>query len=319
MKTAIIILNYNNWEDTINCIRSVEKFNTASIKYIVVDNGSTRKNAIENLDSFFRLSFSQNYELVKEESTNKHSPLKYLTFFVSMTNDGYAQGNNKGLKLAYEDDEIDKVMILNNDILFIQDIIPKLVRTMEQLADCAIISPILYKKEMKDFDYNCARIDTDVKRLIKENFLHYWYQFNSTKYRTRNDQTLLLKQYSNLPSILPIELPSGSCMLIKKNIFKQIGSFDPHTFLYYEENILFKKIEKIGLRNYMCTRLKCIHLGASSTSSSDSFFIRKCCIKSMRYYVRMYSGCSRTIYFLFYLSTIFYLLSFRIQKRFSNH
>ena len=39
-KTAIIILNYNNPDATIACVESVERFNTAPVRYIIVDNGS---------------------------------------------------------------------------------------------------------------------------------------------------------------------------------------------------------------------------------------------------------------------------------------
>ena len=47
--TALIILNFNNYEDTINCIESVEKYNTAPVKLIIVDNASTRGGASEAL------------------------------------------------------------------------------------------------------------------------------------------------------------------------------------------------------------------------------------------------------------------------------
>lgn len=47
-KTAIIILNYNNYEDTINCIESIEKYNTADIKYVIVDNNSNREGCKKN-------------------------------------------------------------------------------------------------------------------------------------------------------------------------------------------------------------------------------------------------------------------------------
>ena len=45
--TALIILNFNNYKDTINCIESVEKYNSAPIKIIVVDNASTAPGASE--------------------------------------------------------------------------------------------------------------------------------------------------------------------------------------------------------------------------------------------------------------------------------
>lgn len=314
MKTALIILNYNNYEDTINCIESVEKYNTASIKYIVVDNGSNRSDTVDKLNAYFRMRFQENYKCIKEGESYR-LPLPYLTFFISPTNDGYACGNNKGLNLAYADNEIDRILILNNDILFVEDIIPQLIDSMEKLPDCAIISPILYKKGLKELDYNCARKNISPSDLIKENFFHYWYRLNRKKYADRNaDRYILKNKQGQLSPVIPIDLPSGSCMLIKKDLFLQIGSFDPNTFLYYEENILYKKTEKLGLQNYLCTQLKCIHLGASSTSKSANLFIIDCGLDSARYYMRTYSGCSNLAYALFYLSTLFFRMSFLLQK-----
>lgn len=315
MKTALIILNYNNYEDTINCIESVEKYNTASIKYIVVDNGSTRSDTVDKLNTYFEMKFHENYKCLKEGEKHCLS-LPYLTFFISSTNDGYACGNNKGLNLAYTDNEIDRILILNNDILFVEDIIPQLIDSMEKLPDCAIISPILYKKGLKELDYNCARKNISPSELIKENFFHYWYRLNQNKYAERNAGRYILKnRQGELPPIIPIDLPSGSCMLIKKELFKKMGSFDPNTFLYYEENILYKKTKKLGLQNYLCTQLKCVHLGASSTSKSASLFIVDCGLDSARYYMRTYSGCSNFVYVSFFLSTLFFRISFLLQKK----
>jgi GT2 family glycosyltransferase len=52
LKTCIIILNYNNVEDTIKCIDSIERINTAAIKYIVVDNNTPQKQKIEILSEY---------------------------------------------------------------------------------------------------------------------------------------------------------------------------------------------------------------------------------------------------------------------------
>lgn len=53
-KTAIIILNYNNYEDTINCIESIEKYNTADIKYVIVDNNSNREGCKKELIHYLK-------------------------------------------------------------------------------------------------------------------------------------------------------------------------------------------------------------------------------------------------------------------------
>lgn len=312
--TAVIILNYNNFEDTINCIESVEQFNTAPIKYIIVDNGSTRKGTIEAINNYLSKKFKGQYNCLKEDDITNE--LNYVTFIVSHTNDGYARGNNKGLNIAYKDDTISNILILNNDVLFVEDIIPQLIFQLENLPNCAIVSPILYKKYLKGIDYNCARNNVKVTSLIRDNFLHYFYRLYKKKDKNLNLKNYILKKTPlPYPKIIPIELPSGSCMLLKKNLFNKIGSFDPNTFLYWEENILFKKIERLGLQNYLCSYLKCIHLGASSTSSSRSLFIINCNLHSSRYYVNKYSGCSKLVYYLYYLSSLFFKFTFILQKK----
>ena len=108
--TAIIILNYNNYEDTINCIESVEKYNTSLIKIIVVDNGSTRDGVKKELAEYFQNHYGDKYLKVHDNSSI--SELKYITFVVSPINDGYACGNNKGLRYAVSDSQVDRILVL---------------------------------------------------------------------------------------------------------------------------------------------------------------------------------------------------------------
>ena len=89
---------------------------------------------------------------------------------------------------------------------------------------------------------------------------------------------------------LRVELPSGSCMMCDKELFRKIGSFDPNTFLYYEENILWEKIRPLGLHNYLDKHISCIHLGAATTKTkSTSSFIARSLIDSTRYFIRRYT------------------------------
>lgn len=248
---SLIILNYNNWEDTINCIESVEKYNTSPIKYIVVDNGSTRVGTVDELNEYFQRKFSDEYCRINEKCKQKET-LPKLTFLVSKTNDGYAQGNNKGWDLAFADDETDYVMILNNDVLFVEDIIPSLIIQLST-KNCAIISPVLYKKDMKSIDYNCARRNHTVWEIIFTNL--FWYKnifgcqskFQKRRYLLKNNPSLMKQPF------IEIELPSGSCMLAKKKMMQEIGGVDPNTFLYFEENILYKKILKTCSFFEMCS------------------------------------------------------------------
>lgn len=317
-KTALIILNYNNCQDTLNCIESVLKNNTANVRFIVVDNAS-RKEERENLEQRIGELFADEMLVLdasKEGWWKADDQQHCCVLIANKENSGYARGNNLGLKLAYVDSETEYVMILNNDILFVADIIPSLIKRLNDIKDCAIISPLLYKAGMEEIDVNCARKNVKVKELIGKNLLHYWRRFRGVSVETAYSERYLMKQ--SLPvgkNTLEIELPSGSCMLLRKDVFEKIGSFDPYTFLYYEENIILKKLQKLHLKNYICVDLPCIHLGAATTSfMPSSYFIAKSNIDSERYYVKNYSGASLFMRSMHHLSTLFFLASFKLQK-----
>lgn len=313
-KTAIVILNYNNFEDTINCIKSVEQYNTAPIKYIIVDNGSKCSNAVDEIRLFLESSFSQEqYLVIGENEKEKVSyPLPYVTFYVSKTNDGYAKGNNKGLEFAYKDEEIESILILNNDVLFVQDIIPGLKDYYYNvLKDVGIISPILYTKNCEGIDFNCARKDTNIYIEICKNFFYYTLKLLRIDI---NKRRYIISGSKNLSIIIPIELPSGSCMFIDKYLFKSIDFFDSNTFLYYEENILYAKIKSLQRKNYLLTNLRCIHLGANSTSKVSSLFILDCGANSLLHYMSCYVKHNSILIYCLKFALFYHRNMFKFQK-----
>jgi GT2 family glycosyltransferase len=307
---AIIILNYNNAKDTINSIESVEKYNTFPSKFIIIDNASTNGSADQ----------IKKYLIQREQSTVGfyhegdcvHSSAPYISFIQSSVNGGYACGNNIALKFIENDSDITKILVLNNDVLFTQDIIPELSDFLDKHTETAIVSPVLLKKDGVSYDYNCARKNCTTTELLavyafQSRFLwKYISSFAEKRWMIKNDPTLLSKEY------FEIELPSGSCMMIRKEDFKQIGYFDSRTFLYYEENILFKKIEKISKKNYMIPSLQCIHLGGSTMKQTKFSKFQLIQINLSAYiYAKYYSGMNG--FSLFLLTVLYRLCKIKIQ------
>ncbi len=308
---GIVILNYNNSQDTMNCFQSVVEKNTIPVKFIIVDNGST-DNSATILDNFFSKEIlGISYKKIIHADNVSLNNLPEISLVISKKNEGYARGNNKGLQYAYADDSIDNILILNNDILFIEDILPELLNQLRSITNCGIISPILLKKDLKTIDCNCARKNVTVGQLIRKNFFHYLYQIGILK---NNDDRYILKNTSQNQTLVKIELPSGSCMLIRKDLLKNIGSFDPNTFLYYEENILYVKMKAMGKSNYLLRSKHCVHLGASSTKKISNISIMREEMKSEAYYVRNYTHLSLCLYYLYIFSNKFFSLSFQLQK-----
>ena len=91
-QTHIILVNYNGYKDTIECIKSLKNLKYNNYKIIIVDNASS-DNSINELNKYV----GDNLLLLK-----------------SNENLGFSGGNNIGIKYALENDA-DYVMLLNND------------------------------------------------------------------------------------------------------------------------------------------------------------------------------------------------------------
>ena len=291
MVTAILILNYNTASDTVACIQSIEAHNSAPVKFIVVDNGSTDKEGIRRLDDFFTQSQKGYLRLADKDTPTTELP--YFTFLVSSRNEGYARGNNKGLRLANEDPSIQNILILNSDVLFSEDILPTLSLFQAGQKDCGLVTPLVMSRRGA-IDHCCAR-----KAPTNWDIILPFLLFNRNKFHllSKMDERLkILKAHPELKTrpVFPVEIPSGACMMIDKKLFHEIGNFDPNTFLYYEELILYKKIKRVGRINYCVPGVQCTHLGAESTVQLSSTFLKKCNLDSADYYLRNYGRLSLT-------------------------
>lgn len=121
----VIILNYNGFDDTKNCIESVKKSSYPRIKIVVVDNASSDDSAVK-----LRESFSDCIVLQTE------------------SNLGYAGGNNVGIKYALEQGA-DYICILNNDTLIAENTIEILMNKIISTRNC-IVGPatLFWNKEI---------------------------------------------------------------------------------------------------------------------------------------------------------------------------
>lgn len=124
-KVCIVILNYNNCEDTIECVQSLRSaINSEKYKIVIVDNASTN-------DSVSKLN-------------NILSPIEII---VSSENRGYAHGNNIGIKYA-EQAGYEYICILNNDTIIDADFIETCKNELKNNSQAAFVSPALV--EYKD-------------------------------------------------------------------------------------------------------------------------------------------------------------------------
>lgn len=279
--TGILILNYNNTTDIKSCVESVKKYvNSSQYKLLVIDNGS-RQTVYEDVKSYLYES-CYDCQILYNGVITELAKNNYLRL---PQNIGYARGNNAGLEYFYADSDITEILILNSDIILTSDIVTPLVKRLYEIPDVGSVSPILYHPDGK-IDHCCAR-----KNYSKSDLTFSFPIMRVNHYRKRSRHNLILLQDIEWrkKTIIEIEVPSGSCMLLKKDTLKRIEGFDNGTFLYYEESILYKKLSMIGCRNYLVPSISCIHTGGATTSSTkNAYFLKKCNFESLLYYCKKY-------------------------------
>lgn len=149
-KVAIVLLNWNGWRDTIDCILSILCSDYHNFHIIVCDAAST-DGSIDNIlkwasgqDSIDFLETSRNKSCRvrfpievnripanSNSSTSQIKPDCQLTIIGLGENLGYAGGNNVGLRFALQSKDYDYFWVLNNDTIVLPDALGYLIARME--------------------------------------------------------------------------------------------------------------------------------------------------------------------------------------------
>ncbi len=223
MKNIFLIINYNDYQTTEKILDNVKDYKILD-KIIVVDNNSTD-------DSFKKLSnFKSKKLIVIKNSQNK----------------GYGSGINFGCKYINSKFGESYVFISNPDvIIYGEEDLQKLIQTFDK--DTAIVAPIIKEHE----GYNRGwKIPSPIQDSLLN--LIYIHRFLRPKLLFYKDEC-----YKN--NVMEVEAVSGCFFVINSFILKQCDYFDENIFLYYEENVIAKKIQKINKKVLINTQVEVFH------------------------------------------------------------
>jgi GT2 family glycosyltransferase len=128
LKVAVVILNFNGWQDTIKCLQAFRKSTYQDYQIILIDNGSHDK-SVEKLEKVI----TKNDIWIKKDK-----------------NYGFAGGVNIGIRYALEH-KFDAVALLNNDAQIEPDWLENLVGAMNK-TKASIVTGLLLSADGKTID-----------------------------------------------------------------------------------------------------------------------------------------------------------------------
>lgn len=231
-KISIIILNWNNWEDTIECLESVFGITYPEYTVVVVDNGS-EDDSIEKIKAYCNGKIRVDSPFFAYNLHNKPIPLTEYTRKEAETmnsecstrllliknekNYGFSEGNNIGMQMRLN--HADYILLLNNDTVVAPDFLDKLVDVAERDATIGIVGPKIYY-----YEYDGKK---DVIWFAGGNI--NWYTLNAYNIGRKKRDNKTYNQTKRTDYI------TGCALLVKTAVLTRIGFLDPVYELFFED------------------------------------------------------------------------------------
>lgn len=266
-RVAIVILNWNGWKDTIECLESLYQINYPKYQVVLVDNNSDdgsiseiKKYAAGEMkvkSNFFEYN-SQNkpfkiLDYKEDELINnfyKDNRSENLILIKNNQNYGFAKGSNVGISYALENCNPDYILLLNNDTVVDKEFLSKLIKFAETDEKIGIIGPKIYY-------YNSP--DTIQVAGTEMNF------WRGTSYLI-GDGEVDEGQYDEISES---DFVSGSCFLIKREVIDNIGLLDQSFTCYWEESDYCMAAKKLDFKCIYFPNSKVWHKVSKSTNKNS--------------------------------------------------
>jgi len=251
---SIIIVNWNSTAYLLTCIQSIYKYTRETqFEIIVVDNASPD----DDVDS------------VKCQFPD-------VVLIKSSENLGFARANNLGFRASRGE----YVVFLNPDTILINPAFDLLLSQVRLLPKAGVVGCTLFNEDRTIQTSAIQTFPTVFNQLLDVDFIR-----NRFPACPLWNFAPLLKG-GDVPS--PVEVVSGACMLLKREVFAQVGQFSEDYFMYAEDVDLCYKVAKANFANYFVPQAQIIHLGGKSSVVKRRAVLMKW--RSILHYVAKHRG-----------------------------
>lgn len=261
-KVSFVILHYKDVSVTDDCIKSILRMKYQDrIAIVVVDND-------------IHLPHSKR-QILREHFRDIHQ----IHILTNMGKGGFSEANNLGYKYARDKLKSDCIIVINNDIVFLQrDFISRLCR-IEKKYKCHVLGPDVIRKGIREHQNPMdSRIRTKEEAVftIKANTFalkYYDFLFPIIYLHTRfQEYGRILKKRKNNKYYTMIHeniVPFGACLIfMPEYVLKERKAFEPETQFYYEEYILAARCGRSNYKIMYHPGLKVFHESGKSTRES---------------------------------------------------
>lgn len=252
--TGFVVLHYKALEESEHCIDSLLKME-GETQIVVVDNGSGDGSG--------------------QKLKMRYQEQGHVTVLLIPVNRGFAKGNNVGVRYLRQKFSCTCIVVLNNDTVienpgFLHQIEREYVRSYFAVMGPMIVTPdgrcdsnpvddrLLTKREI-----NCLIWKRRIKLWMC--YLHLQGLIHPAGSHGKKRAPFDPYQYYQ-----DVQL-HGACLIFSEQYFAHYeDAFDERTFLYFEEDILFRRLRKKDLLSVYNPNIRITHLEDRATNMAGS-------------------------------------------------
>ena len=232
MELSIIIVNWNSLTYVRKCLLSVyQHLGDMSFEIIVVDNASP----------------DPGIDTLKEQFPN-------VLIIKSTVNLGFAGANNLGFRRSTGR----YTLFLNPDTQLVDNAVQTMLGETESIPDVGVIGCKLLNTDLSIQTSSIQTFPTITNQLLDYEYLHLRWP--------RCSFWNIGPLFSDDTAPVPVQVISGACMLMKREVFEQAGMFTEDYFMYAEDLDLCYKVKRLGFDNYYVGQAQVIHHGGQSSN-----------------------------------------------------
>jgi len=225
-------------------------------------------NSINNLDAYFSTLLDQDFSsydifIIDNDSQDKtRLQLEFyrnhpkVTLYFAESNLGFARANNIGMQRAFEQEGYDYCLLINDDVEVEKDLITKLIQAYSSGGQVVgLVQPLVMLYD------NREELNTDGNAI---HYLGFGYCKNYKK-----------KPQEAQKRLVPIISPSGACLMISKEFYKDVGGFNEDFFMYSEDQDLAWRGLLMGYTHLLDTSARIYHKYAFQKGNYKFFHAEK--------------------------------------------
>jgi len=249
----ILLVNFNGWRDTIECLDSIFALDYPDFSVIICDCASS-DGSLDRIDAWRRDDPTVRRASIDETDIGRAAPPgTNLTIIRLAANRGFTGGNNAGLRHLLATNADGMVWLLNNDTIIAPDSLSEMVR-------CAVDDPTVGAVGATLLEYK----DREMIQTAAGGTISRWTGMASAAFpgAPRSSARALRPTFNYI---------CGGCLLIPLPVLRRVGLFDERFFIYTEDADLSLRIAAGGRKLAYSAGAEVWHKGGATMVGGSPF------------------------------------------------